>query len=98
MALNGKYVVTAVLSALVGFVGGMYSTDYFKQPTAVYVRNLNYDTRTDLIIEDRAGERTVFLQMIGGDYMCLDEYTNGINKDTEALEQKIKTEAGKIPK
>lgn len=100
MTESGKNVAKVVIGGIVSFLAGAYFNGRLEKPAAVYVRDLGGDMRPEVVVENYAGQRSVFIEdrNFEGNYIPLAEYTRQMDQVNEALEQKIEKAAENIGK
>ncbi len=85
-----KYAIPFVVGGIIGMFGGMY----LMEPDSVYVRDINKDNRSDVVIKNKNNNLIPYIQQKDGEYISLEELKQlekeVIEEETESIKENLK--------
>lgn len=88
-----NYLLVGATIAAIGFLGGLFTENYFSSPKYVlYVDSLNTDQFKDIVVKNKSGKSYIFLGQENGTFKSLDQVKQeglaSIEKDVSSYKEK----------
>ncbi len=69
-----NYICIGALGAIIGFLGGILTAEYFFQPVNAYIKNISRSEKKEIIMKTRDNTTKILVEQENGVYLNLDDY------------------------